>query len=319
MERLIGMVDMLRRRRAVSTAEFIDALEVSRATVKRDIEYLRDRLRAPIRWDRDLTGYVLDDSDANRWELPGLWFNASEAHALLTMAQLLSHLEPGLLSAHLAPLRQRIHQWLGGDSYTAEAVGKRIRVLHLATRSVQTDGFAHLATAVLTRKRLEMTHLNRGSGERKRREVSPQRLVHYRDNWYLDAWCHLRQGLRSFGVDAISDIRLLDTPAIDMDEQKLDRELGAGYGIFAGATTEQAVLRFSEHSAQWVSREQWHPDQQGEFDEQGRYVLRLPYAHDFELIMDILRYGPDVEVLAPTGLRRRVAEVLREALAKYQD
>jgi predicted DNA-binding transcriptional regulator YafY len=138
------------------------------------------------------------------------------------------------------------------------------------------------------------------------REVSPQRLVHYRDNWYLDAWCHLRTALRSFSVDAIQRVEVLDRTATEVREEELDQVLGAGYGIFAGVAGQWATLRFAPERARWVAAETWHRHQHSRWDAEGRWVLTLPYADPRELVMDILRHVPDVEVLWPDELRDEV-------------
>ena len=87
-------------------------LECSRATVKRIIEDLRDFLGAPVKYDRNRNGYYYDQSEQQLFELPGLWFNASELYALLSAQQLLANTQPGLLDSHLQPLRKRIDQIL---------------------------------------------------------------------------------------------------------------------------------------------------------------------------------------------------------------
>ena len=69
--------------------------------------------------------------------------------------------------------------------------------------------------------------------------------------------------------------------------------------------------------ARWVADEQWHPRQTGRFLEDGRYELRVPYSDPRELVMDILRHGPDVEVMAPPELSAAVAETLRAASGQY--
>ena len=124
-----------------------------------------------------------------------------------------------------------------------------------------------------------------GADQKLSRTISPQQLVYYRDNWYLDSWCHLRDGLRCFAVDAINEIKLLSQPAKDIPEELLNQEFTTTYGIFAGCQTTDAVLRFSPECARWVSREEWHPDQQGSIDEDGCYLLCLPYSHDTELLL----------------------------------
>ena len=147
--------------------------------------------------------------------------------------------------------------------------------------------------------------------------MSPQRLVHYRYNWYLDAWGHTRKDLRTFAVDAIRQARVTEAPAREVPDAALDRVLGAGYGIFAGAETETAVLRFTPDSARWVADEVWHSKQVGRIEADGSYVLELPYSREHELVMDLLRHGAGVEVLAPPALRERVASELAAAARQY--
>ncbi|HZX32269.1 MAG TPA: YafY family protein [Rhodocyclaceae bacterium] len=315
-ERFYKIDQLLNERPVVSFKDLQDCLEISRATLKRDLAYLRDRLNAPIVFDREAGGYRFDKASpqvGGQYELPGLWFSAEEIHALLTMQHLLSNLDTGgLLGPHIQPLLARLTALIGVADNPAEEVVKRIRILAVGARQVRLDNFQAVGAALLRRRRLVIDYYARGTNETTHREVSPQRLVHYRDNWYLDAWCHLRNGLRSFSVDAIRRVELLDTHARDVPEESLDAVLGAGYGIFAGQEVKWAVLRFSPERARWVAAEKWHPQQSGRLLDDGAYELRLPYANDPELLMDILKYGADCEVMAPAELRERVrSEVLR--------
>jgi predicted DNA-binding transcriptional regulator YafY len=320
LERFYRIDQLLHERRFVPVDVFRDELEVSPATFKRDLEYMRSRFNAPIEWDRELGGYRWGKTDphAPKYELPGLWFNPSEIHALLTMQQLLHELEPGLLTPHVAPLLARLEALIEKGDESARQVRSRVRVLHMARRASQLPGFGLVARALMDRRRLQVTYYSRERDELSERAVSPQRLVHYRDNWYLDAWCHLRDGLRSFAVDAIRDVVLLDEKAKDVPEKQLSEVLSGAYGIFSGLPKATARLRFSAQRARWVSAESWHPAQKGSFDAEGRYVLELPYADDRELIMDILKYGPDVEVLGPETLRKNVAQRLLNAAELYR-
>jgi len=318
-ERFYKIQNMLQHRGTVRLQDFLAELEVSKATFKRDLEYLRDRMGAPIVYDRDEEAYRFDAGVADQasWQLPGLWFTASEMQALLTMDRLLADLQPGVLSDAIAPLRKRLRALLGSQQHSADDVAKRIRILAIGSRQVEPAHFRVLSAAVLSRRRLRIRHLRRRDGVVLERDVSPQRLVHYRDNWYLDAWCHKRQALRTFGVDAIESATVSELVAREVPEETLDRHFASGYGIFAGSETQEAVLLFGEQRARWVSHEVWHPKQDGKLQLDGTYLLRFPYAQEPELVMDILRYGPDVQVLAPDSLREAVAAKLRAAAALY--
>jgi predicted DNA-binding transcriptional regulator YafY len=123
--------------------------------------------------------------------------------------------------------------------------------------------------------------------------------------------------LRSFSIDAIQALGISSEPAIEVDAAELNRELESGYGIFSGAETRQAVLRFSPEIARWVSRETWHSEQAGEYDQAGLYILRIPYSQDTELVMDILKYGDEVEVLDPPDLRVKVRDRIHRMQKLY--
>lgn len=315
-----GIIErMLLSRRSVSFAELQQRLEVSRATLHRDIKDLRERMNVPILCDRDTGTYRIDTS-VERYELPGVWFSAGEIHALLSMQQLLAAFDAGgLLAEHVGPLRQRLLGMLESATDSADDIARRIRILSAAARHYAPQHFQHIAAALMERRRLSIEYVARSKGDASQREISPQRLTHYRDNWYLDAWCHLRDELRSFAVDAIKTVKTMDAAAREIPESELDAALGAGYGIFAGAEVQWATLLFTPDRARWVAAEHWHPEQQGCFLDDGSYQLRLPYSNDPELIMDILKYGPDCEVVGPVGLREKVVGLLKAAVGRYGD
>lgn len=301
----------------VSRRRLQEELECSRATVKRIIEDMRLYLNAPVVYDRERNGYRYDQGEGGMYELPGLWFNPSELHALLSVQQLLEDVQPGLLDPHLKPLQRRIDELLRLQHTGSQGLAGRIRILQMAARSAG-DCFQTVAGAVAQRRRLKLRYFARANAKHSDREVSPQRLVYYRDNWYLDGWCHLRDGLRTFALDSVATARQLDSQAREIPQSILDAHHAASYGIFAGAPRRIAVLRFDPRRARWVAKERWHRDQEGRFLDDGSFELRVPYSNPLELIMDVLKYGPDVEVVAPEELRRTVVERLCAALRVYE-
>jgi predicted DNA-binding transcriptional regulator YafY len=319
-ERLYRIEKLLHQCGVVPRQRFLKEMEISPATFKRDLAYLRDRLNAPIDYDAEAGGYRFGAiSHGGRQELPGLWFNADEIHALLTMQQLLKELQPGLLTPHIQPLLHRLHQLLDRSTASQSEVQKRIRVLRANGRHVAPQSFAPISTAVLGRFQLKIRHFHRGRNTSETRVLSPQRLIYYRDNWYLDAWCHLRQDIRSFSLDAIDQVELLKEAALDLPEAKLDAVFTTSYGIFSGTEVKWAELRFTPERARWVSRELWHPQQQSALERDGHYILRVPYSDDRELTMDILRHMPEVTVLGPASLKARVKVLLEDGLSAINE
>ncbi len=317
-DRIYRIESLIRSRRHIGFKALLDELEVSPATLKRDLAYLRDRLCAPIEYDRELNAYRFGTAGPGpRYELPGLWFSEPELYSLLASHQLLDSLDGnGVLARHLKPLQDRIRQLLGADGQEADALLERVQIVNAARRPVPSRYFELLGDALLRRRRVRLRYLTRGRGVISSRQVSPQRLIHYRGTWYLDAWCHARQSLRRFSLDAIRDARVLDQPAREVPIADVEAAMDAGYGAYGGAATWHAALRFSPTSARWVAHEIWHPEQRGEFLSDGSYRLEIAYADPTELAMDVMRHGDQVAIVQDDG--PLTAEVARRARAAWE-
>jgi predicted DNA-binding transcriptional regulator YafY len=315
-ERFRKIDQLLKDKQFVPMKVLLNELEVSHATIKRDLEYMRDRYQAPIEWDAKSHGYHY--AVRSQFSLPGLWLNPAEIQAFLLMEDLLAQLQPGLIRQHLAPLRTRLETLLASGGAKKSEVRNRIRILRMTSRSVEPKHFQIVCSATLSRKRLHLVYYNHSTREETQRIVSPQRLIYYKANWYLDAWCHLRKAFRSFAVDAIRKATILPANARETSSAVLDEHLGAGYGIDAGKARNMAVLWFTPEAARWVAREQWHPRQVQKFGPDGSLILEIPYSQDYELVMDILRYGDRVEVLKPSSLRAKIESALLQGLRKYR-
>lgn len=305
------------QRTPVSRKTLEERMECSRATVMRVIECLRDELGAPVKYDSASNGYYYAEDEDGPYELPGLWFNVSELHALRVSHELLSRVQPGVFSESIRPVARRLEKLL--EAQGGRWATERIRILQMAPRPVDAEQFRRIAEALADRRRLHVFYHGRARDKTTERDLSPQRLVYYRDNWYLDAWCHWRQGLRTFSLDRLHVVKARAEPAVDVDDAELDRVLTSAYGIFAGDPKHTAVLRFTNDAARWVADEQWHPDQQSRIFTDGSMELRVPYADSRELMQDILRFGPDIEVLEPVALREAVADRLKQALQRYEN
>jgi proteasome accessory factor C len=312
MERVVSIDRLLRRRSPPGKAELLRSLEVSHATLKRDLAYMKDRLCAPIIWDRTRRGYCYKEPERGQTEfqIPGLWLSPDEIQALLFVRALLGQLQPGYLTDQLEPLGRRLHHLAAESRITSE----RIVVHPTPLRPVNSEVFGAVAGATIKRQRLGITYFGRHRNEESERIISPQRLIYYRGAWYLDAWCHTKNDWRRFSLDSIRSVRTTTTPAI---ERKFQSRFDA-YGIYAGPATRTATLHFDAQASRWVADEEWHPQQSRTAMEDGSLILRVPFDNPQELLMDVLRYGKHVEVIEPEELREAVISSLDEARAAYE-
>ncbi len=304
------------RRYPASTSVLMELLECSRSTLHRTISHMRDHLGAPI-LNEPGKGYFYDKA-AGKFELPGLWFRRGELEALLVMEHLLEGVQPGILNRYIDPLRAKVQEILdAGVTGPRPFPTNRVRILRAHARTVTEGLFVPVASALIERRQIAFAYAGRVAGTVTRRTASPQRLVYYRDQWYLDCWDEGKDALRTFSIDRMGEVEVLDRAARDVGDDELDAALTGGYGLFSGPARYKARLIFTPERARWVADERWHADQVGRFREDGFYELVVPYSDPRELVGEILRHGAGVEVVEPESLAESVKEQLEAALGQY--
>lgn len=293
-------------------------LECSKSTLHRTINALKDYLNAPVIFDANSGGYrYAKEVRGESYELPGMWFTPGELQALAVMQRLLNDAGGGLLKEHLGPLARRLNELTKHQRLNLGEAASRLRFPSIGARPAG-EAFDAVASAMLQRRKVWMEYHARSDDKRSERTISPQRIAHYRESWYLDAWDEARNALRSFSVDRILRVTVLDARAFDVPEEELDEHFASAYGIFGGRADKMATLRFMPERARWVADEKWHPQQEAKWLQDGSYELRIPYKNSRELVMDIMRHGPNVEVISPDELRAEVKGQLRRASEQYK-
>ena len=315
----------------LSKAYLKERLECSTATVERYIAELRDTYGQKVEYSREYKGYQLAYDKNSDIELPSHLFTTQEVNALLLVDKIIDDLEPGFLKQDMQSVKQHLSQIKEKFTASNDLNGNRIRMLNIGKRKSEINNLSQATQAVLERKNITIEYDSRSlsannNEELKRvRRLSPQRLTHYRDNWYLDAWCHERKALRTFALERITR---MDThkensnddneTIINLSESELDAHYAQTFGIFGGAVKHHAILKFTPHRSQWVSEEVWHHQQRGKWLDDGSYQLEIPYGNDTELLGDILKYGDQVEVLAPKELREKIKSSVQQLLSIYK-
>ncbi len=196
---------------------------------------------------------------------------------------------------------------------------QRVKIVSALRRPVPSQFFERVSEALLTRRRLHLRYLTRGRGEVSDRDVSPQRLVHYRNTWYLDAWCHRATRCGVLRWTPCETATLLDTARSEVPLAEVQAEMDAGYGIYAGGRRRWAVLHFDALGGPVGQPRGVASRPEGRWLADGRYELRLPYVDDTELVMDVLRQGEQVRVVSPPALVAAVRSRLLAAAALYDE
>jgi predicted DNA-binding transcriptional regulator YafY len=292
-----------------------EKLDCTPRTAQRAINAMQEQLGAPIEYFSADKGWHYNESEGSLYELPGLWLTGAELQSLALLISLIKQIGKGLVSEDLIVVEQQMTKLLAARQINRSDFDKHIKVLPLTTRHITDAKFAKLCEGVLKHQQINLIYIDYKNNKTER-IVSPQTLVYYRENWYVDAWCHLRKGLRTFSVARIHRIELTKKKAQKVDNEQLKQHFFDGYGIFAGQAAHTAKLRFAPHVASEIAMQEWHPQQQARWDGND-FLLEIPYSNDKELIQDILRHTPYVTVEAPAKLKKAIKVKLQHGLELY--
>lgn len=319
-ESITQLYNVLKQARyPLTNKQLQEKLDRSEASIERYISELRNTYSLKVRYDREYNGYKLENNIDDDIELPSHLFTTQEINALLLIEQIINDLEPGFLEEDTRAVKQHLANIRNKFTGNKKIDSQRIRMINIGKRQGNIKHLSHITQAVLQGKKIIISYSPRTQNriEPNKRLLSPQRLTHYRDNWYLDAWCHQRNALRTFALERITELQLQNKACKAISYKTLDDYYMPTFGIFGGPVKDIAILKFTPHRAQWVSEELWHPKQKGKWLKDGSYQLKIPYGSDIELLSDILKYGDQVEVIAPLSLRNKVIQQLKQLTKIY--
>lgn len=303
-ERICYIDRLLREDHILQCREVATRFEVSERQVKRDIEYLRDRLDAPIVYDRAARKY--------RYARP---FNALlfADEKLLIFSALLRSL---VLNEHFVPvvtpdLLRQVEQQVSRDY---RVVSERIKYETPVAQAVVMEDFTIICQAMAIGRRLDISYEN-VAGERTNRQIEPQRLINYSGRWYLIAFDLLREDLRTFHLSRVTGVsvsRRKTTRVPSRTAQNLiDRYIASGFGIFNGPVTKTARIRIYGTPAAAVSKQVWHPQQKVVTGQTEDYQSRptpytdliIPVSDWREILGRVLSFGSAAEAMEPEEFR----------------
>lgn len=311
--RFVWFNEQLKARAYPSAGEMARQFGCSHDTAQRTIKRFEEQLQAPIAYDPSKKGFFYPPG-CRPVELPPMWLGKGSGEYLLAALSVIGGLlRRGATPAMLASLLPKQYQ----------SLHSRIFVEAIEHHPPEVATFVSVIEAIAGDRPLALNYAAKTGEAPIHREIEPLLLHHYAGNWYLYAFCRARASRRLFALDRMRDVRLLDaTFDYSAHERQGDphAELGRAFGIYKHGELQWARIRFNRHISAWVRDQVWHPDQEARELPDGGFELHVPVAGDgIDLVREVLKFGPDAELLEPASLRQRVHERLMQALARYTD
>lgn len=315
-ERVAWLHGRIKSGRFPNCRHVMEEFEVSRRTAHRTVEYLRDRLQAPLAYHHTRRGYYYTD---DAYEIPGHWINESNILALSLAVRLASTIPDPALKDDLCRLINRVTGIAGKNTKAClEQVDGKVSVKNIEYALVDTGTFRQAVEALFADRSLHITYHSPHRGDTTTRTVHPLHLMHYMGSWHLIAWCGTCRDLRDFALARIRTIALAETPlAVPPGLPDIKEYTRKHFGIMQSGITSRAVLRFSPRISPWIREQCWHPEQKSHTGADGSLRLEFPVADFRELLRTILSHGAEISVIEPEELKNLVGEEIKRMAQNY--
>lgn len=313
---------MLRIHQAIQSAGFPTAttlaaeLEVSTKSIQRDIEFMRDRLELPIEFDRARWGYRYTEEVS---AFPTVQITEGELFALVVAEKALQQyrgtsFEKPLLSA-LRKMEQSLPDTISLNlSEMDQAISFRTRAEPILDLTI----FDQLAKATAARRQLELTYRKPGQRETEVRRIDPYHLANINGEWFLFAFDHLRQDIRTFVPSRIKALKETGHTFPRPHKFSLEKRLRGSFGVQSGHGRFEIVLRFDESVADYIREKKWHESQKLRELRSGGVELQLELSSLAEVERWVLSWGGHARVLRPKELAQAVRNSARQLLSVHE-
>jgi proteasome accessory factor B len=286
-------------------------LEVSPRTIRRDITYLRDQLRAPIEFDPSRNGYYYAEPS---FRLPHFQVTEGELMALLLAERVMRQYRGTPFERDLHRAFAKLAEMLPeAVSVRHEALSDCLSVLPAVRIDYEPAIFAALAAATTRRRQVEMVYWTAGRDATTRRVVDPYHMMLVEEGWYVIGRCHRRAEVLVFAAQRVRSVRetgeTFDRPA----DFKVEDYMGDTFRVVRGDGRHLVSLLFCQPTAGRIAEKTWHPSQTLEPAPDGGVILRFEVSDLREVVRFVMFWGKDCEVLEPKELKaavRRECQVL---------
>lgn len=317
MERHLRLDNLIRTGRCQSAAQVALELEVSARTVERDFDVLRDRYKAPLKYDQRERRWVYTEDS---YGLPAVQLTEGELIAIFFAERLMRQYRGTPSERHLQAAFEKIVRSLPQQvsvdlSALSEAYSFEIGPLS----DIDAAVFDVIGRATLRHKTIEITYYSQNRGEMTVRRINPYHIHNYRGDWYIIAFDYLRHQVRDFHLGRIRSFRETGDSFTIAHDFDLQSYLNTGFSMIRGEKAYTVEIEFDAYQARWIrEREKWHPSEEREELPDGGLLLRMKLGGLDAVQRFVLQYGAHARVRRPARLRRMIEQEISKMLGNYE-
>ncbi len=315
-ERFLWFQNDIKKGNYPNTKTLAEHFEINRKTAQRDIEFMRDRMKAPLVYIPEQRGFAYEDS---AFELPGFWLEEESLTSLLLAYRLVSAVPDKALKASLRSFLEQILEKISFQKQISlRQLSSKISVRNIQYSKTTEVIYHAILEALLSGKPVSIQYHSPHNAEITSRDILPLHLLHYMGTWHIIAHCALKNELRDFVLSRIKTITpCAETIASRFSSEHVREYIRRTFGIFHGKETKEVCLCFTKDVSPWIAEQVWHPAQKTFIKKDGRLCLTIPVSDFREIKREILKYGSQVEVVSPKSLRMEIKQEIEKMKKIY--
>lgn len=316
--RIVYIHGLIKAQHYPNVPRIAETLEVSRRTVERDLEYLRDYLKAPLSYSKFKNGYYYE----SQFDLPPVKLTEGEAVALVMSQHLFSLYKGAPFGKTVKSAIEKLTCMLPA-SVTLDP-SEFLKQVSFDVKTPRGEE-QHLCSAchfvseaISEKKTLKITYYTASRDDTLNRCIDPYHLRYHQGAWYIIAFCHFRNEVRIFSLDRLLSYEETGETFTIPDDFSLEDFLKYSMGIEIGTVPVEVAVHFDAYIARFVRDQIWHSSQEIESLPDGSIILKMTISGLGEVKRWVLSYGIHVEVLYPESLRLEIAQEAADLAGLYE-
>lgn len=314
--RLLEIDRMIREGGYPNAPQLEKKFEVSRSTIMRDLEFLRERYNAPLEYDADKNGYYYTDPT---FFIKSVMLSEGELFTVSTIIPLLEQYKNTPLEASFKSIFQKITDMLPEEvSVNSSFASGGIQFISDPLPNIEAGVFNTVFKAVKLRVSMDFQYCSLGQQEYTPRRLNPYQVICQKGNWYVIGYCHKAEAVRIYSLSRMKKLsctkKTFTVPA-DFD---IRNHVDPNFGVWNNPTKPVKVeLLFSKEISTYILERSWHEGQKMKQYKDGSVYLSFKSNQMQESLFWILHFGSAVKVLNPPELVEKVKKEAKKILKQY--